>query len=62
MTLWILAALTLALLVLPLLVLGRSGRLKPLPFEPLSTLHTALRRKQSKKTRAALDAATVLLQ
>ena len=72
MTPWVLLALPLAVFVLPLFVLGRGGRARPfpggplpsgpLPGGPLSALQTAQGKRQSKRTKAALEAATLLLQ
>jgi hypothetical protein len=61
MMLWTLVAVPAAFLVFPRLARGRRGRRALLPFDPISTLQVEMLRKQSRKTKAALDAATRLL-
>ncbi len=49
-------------LVVPVLARRRREIVKIFPWEPISTLHSERSRKTSKEQKAALDAATQLLQ
>ncbi len=59
---WILAFVLLAIVVLPRLLRRRREIVNVLPSQPISTLHTAMLKKTRKETKAALDAATLLLR
>ncbi len=59
---WMLVVVALLVVVLPRLARRRRELVTVFPWEPISTLHTAISRKTSKETKAALDAATQLLQ
>jgi|RifCSP16_1_1023843.scaffolds.fasta_scaffold689052_1 hypothetical protein len=59
---WILAVVLLAFLVIPRLLRRRRGIVTVFPSQPISTLHTTMLRKTKKETKAALDAATMLLK
>jgi hypothetical protein len=59
--LWILGAVALLFLV-PHLLKGRRGQVPVLPGQPITTIHSAISRRTSRETKAALDAATALLR
>jgi len=59
---WILAIVLLASLVLPRLLRRRREVDMVFPSQSISTLDTAMLKKTKKETKAALDAATLLLK
>ncbi len=48
--------------ILTRLLKRRGERVPIFPWQPISTLHTARSKKTTKETKAALDAATLLLR
>lgn len=59
---WILVVALLSFVVLPRLLRRRREIVPVSPWQPISTLHTARLKKTDKDTKAALDAATLLLR
>jgi hypothetical protein len=59
---WVLLAGVVVVLALRFIARRRRSRVVVLRSDPVSTIHGGLARKQSAKTRAALDAATAKLR
>ena len=59
---WILAIVLFVFIVVPRVLRRRRAVVAVFPSQPISTMNSAMSKKTKKETKAALDAATSLLQ